>query len=152
MISQNQLETEIAEMTKEALVANGVVVKKWLVQRVLNGWSPPGGSDAARWLLCGNGHIKATVQRVVSSYALAVKDGGGDETQLILPGLDHVRAAYLVARDGQQCLVRTDLITDDELLARATELEAMGAGCYAHAREIRRYIAERRQQSVPGTG
>lgn len=46
-------------------------------------------------------------------------------------------------RDGDVVIVPVDQCTDDELKARAAQLDEMAKGCMAHALEIREYVLAR---------
>lgn len=61
-----------------------------------------------------------------------------------LPGFEHMQRGYQVERNGIRLLVPTDLLTDEEIEARAAEYDAMAAGCRAHARELRDFLERRR--------
>lgn len=73
-------------------------------------------------------------------------------TQLGLFGQDFPRlqARYETERNGLPCAVLLTHLTDEELEAKALELETMGVGCFAHAAEVRRYLTLRRAQPPRG--
>lgn len=76
----------------------------------------------------------------------------------VFPGFEHLQLAYSVIEKKPRIesededenengievtIVPTQQMTDDQLLNRAEDYERMGAGCYAHANEIRRFVRER---------
>lgn len=67
------------------------------------------------------------------------------DDQLVIPGFERLQQYYAVAADENAEIVRIDLLSDGQLIAKAVEYELMGEGCFAHARELRDYVRERRR-------
>lgn len=58
-------------------------------------------------------------------------------------GFRRLQGFYLVRRDDCDLGLPVQMLSDDELRARAEELDRMAVGARAHAREIREYLASR---------
>jgi hypothetical protein len=84
--------------------------------------------------------VRDTVREVLRRYKAAPE---APDPQIVLPGFERLQTGYLTERDGDQAIVPLSMMTTVELEAKAAELETMGMGCFQHAREIRRYIAQR---------
>jgi hypothetical protein len=91
-------------------------------------------------LLCTVEHVRARVHSVLGR----MKNRPDPGAELLLPGFEYLQRGYIVERRDQLMPIRIDLMSDDELDAKADEYERMGAGCYKHAAEIRRYKAARK--------
>lgn len=63
--------------------------------------------------------------------------------QQVLPGYARILTGYSIVRDEPEW-VPTEQCTDEELLAKADQLDAMARGAEEHADELRRYVRERR--------
>jgi hypothetical protein len=83
-----------------------------------------------------------------------------DSDIALLPGYSHLQRGYLTTRES---VVEEDMSDDaepeliicpiekmstEQLRQKATEYRSYGAGCYAHADEIDRYIVERERAAV----
>lgn len=138
-MDQKTLAAEIRKFVQDRLDAGIILHAEWVTLAVIEAREAPTGDDADFFLLCAREHIYEIVKKVIGKYTPKPQLDKTDP----LPGFEHLQRGYPVVRDGVKMLVPTDLCTEDELLARADEYDAMAAGCIAHAQEIRSYIKGR---------
>ena len=141
MKSKTDVTSEIRKMVADKIDAGVIVRVEWLTTEILSMKSDISGDDADFYVACGVDFIKDTVKRCVGQYqprATAAAD-----RQIVMEGFDFMQKAYTLERDGETVLVPVDLLSDDEIEARATEYEAMARGCIAHAKELRAYRRSR---------
>jgi hypothetical protein len=138
------LQRKIRAIIEKALEDDQDVVAAWVAHQVIREHPRITGKDKDFWLAVGSREIRGAVQRAVSSYKVKPSMDVAD-AQLLMPGFRHLQKAYLIAREDEQKVVRTDRMTDQELVEKAGELQVMAAGCVEHASEITRYLARRRQ-------
>lgn len=131
---------EIQDVIRRALDAGTSPKKRWIVHEVMSNHRDVHGSDA-EWQTCRSyesldNHVRLEVQKL--------KPGGDDKAQEdLFPGFDRLQRAYIVSRDGEQCVVRTEELTRAEWNTKIIEVERMGVGCFEHGAEMRRYRDER---------
>lgn len=131
----DSLYSEVRAFIQDRLDAGVILRSEWVIAEFLANKSEPECDDVDFYLLCARQHVAEVVKKCIGKYkAKPVSDA-----QLVLTGFEYMQKAYQVERDGVRLLVPTDLLTDDELDARADEYEAMAVGCRAHAREIRAF-------------
>jgi hypothetical protein len=141
MMSQGDLDREVESVIKAAINKGDVLPVTWLTQAIVATHKDISGADADWYAVCGYGHVRAMVRAAVRRFK---PDAESEvDRNLILPGFERVQTAYVVERDGEQNFVPTGQLTNDEIETKAVELEQMGAGCFLHAKELRRYKAER---------
>lgn len=141
MRSKTDVTREIRGMVQDRIDAGVIIRVDWFTTEILAMKDKIEGDDADFYIACGVDSIKDIVKRCIGDYkpkAELVTDA-----QIVMDGFDHMQKAYTVNRDGEQVLVPVDMLTAEEIEARARELEAMAKGCVAHARELRAYAAER---------
>lgn len=138
----DSLYAEVRAYIQDQLDTGTIVQAEWVTNGFLASKAEPECDDADFYLLCARSHLAEIVKRCIGKY----KPQPVTDTQLVLPGFEHLQRGYQVEREGVRVLVPTDLLTDDEIDARAAEYEAMAAGCRAHARELRDF-KERRDQA-----
>lgn len=136
---KDSLHTEIRDFIQGRLDAGVILRADWVTAEILAGKQEPECEDADFYLICARSHIAEIVKRCIGKYSAKPQT----DTQLTLPGFEHMQKAYQVERQGVRLLVPTDKLTDAELLARADEYDAMAVGCRAHAREIRDFVERR---------
>jgi hypothetical protein len=140
-----RLSEEINE-TLDALAAEGREWNaSWVAQEICRrheGGLSDNEGDAAFWLHTGYSDTRREVTRCINRRAGKEADRG-NPAQIVLPGFTHLHHYYVVTRAGEDVGVPVFDMTDAELLAKRTEYEAMGAACFAHAREIERFRQER---------
>jgi hypothetical protein len=142
-ITNNSELKEMARSVIERKIDSGQEVRMdWAVMEILNQHGKPEGDSKEFWWLCAREHVYRTVKSVVERYNPG-KDGEQDDLQQHLEGFQHLQKAYTVERDGDRALVPIDLISADELLARAAEFKRQSKTLRDHAEEIELYVARR---------
>lgn len=136
MISLKDIRQEVREIIRERINANVLTSADWLTHHVMRSHSDIQGSDADLHVILAHKALSAIVKECVGKYEPKPENTDQD----LLPGFDYVQCAYPIERGGVRVLVPTDLLTDDEVEARAIEFEGMARGCIAHAKELRAYI------------
>jgi len=136
---EGEIEDKIEEM--EELFPGQGVEADWVAHAVMSdhGLLPTADPDGFHHT-CSMRTVREYTRRVMNRY-----DGSATATpnpQIILPGFERLQTHYLVDREGKQKMVRVDYLTSAERRNKATELRAMGAGCYQHAEELDRYDAK----------
>lgn len=101
--------------------------------------------DSSFYLCCSQRAVREEVRREIAK--LVPSDDEEVNRQMILPGFERLQTYYMIHRNGAQLGLPIELITDDELLAKAEEHGAHALGHKMHADEIRRYVRERNQLS-----
>ena len=137
MRSKTDVTNEIRKLVSERVDAGVIVRVEWLTTEILNMKADIHGDDADFYVACGVDFIKDTVKRCIGQYQ--PKAATSTDAQIVMEGFDHMQKAYTVDREGETVLVPVDMLTDEEIEARAAELEAMARGCIAHAKELRAY-------------
>lgn len=145
MRSKTDVTTEIRRLVQDRVGAGISIRVEWFTQEILTMKSEIEGDDADFYVACAVDFIKDTVKRTVGEYA--PKASSVTDRQIVMDGFDHMQKAYTVTRDGEQVLVPIQLLTDDEIEARALEYEAMARGCVAHAKELRAYRRGRQDKA-----
>lgn len=138
-MDENSVTSDIHRLIDERL-ANGVAVHvRWIADAIISERSDIAGGDAPFYRECTFKELTRLAKRAIGKFDVE------DETdeQMVLPGFVHLCRAYPITRDDAVVLVPVTLCTDDELMARAAHLDKQAAGCRAHAREIREYVAAR---------
>ena len=135
----DSLFSQVRDFIQDQLDAGTIIRADWVTAGILADKAEPECDDADFYLLCARAHLAEVVKRCIGKYkATPVRD-----YQLVLPGFEHLQRGYQVEREGVRLLVPTDLLTDEEIDARADEYELMAVGCRAHARELRDFKERR---------
>lgn len=135
------LYSECRKFVQDRIEQSAVLRTDWLAAEFLETKGEVFGEAVPFYRACAVNVVTDTMKRCVGKYDSRPERA---DDQLILPGFDHLQKAYTVVRDGVNVLVPIDMLTDDEMVARAKEYDAMAVGCRAHAREIREYLSSRR--------
>jgi hypothetical protein len=135
MRSKTDVTREIRSLVQDRIAAGVIVRVDWFTAEILAMKCNVSGEDADFYIACGADVIRDTVKRCIGDY----QPQATTSPQLVMDGFDHLQKAYTVDREGERVLVPVDLLTDQEIEARAAELEEMARGCIAHARELRGY-------------
>ncbi|NSX90111.1 hypothetical protein [Agrobacterium tumefaciens] len=143
-MDEAKVATEMHEMMDEKLDAGVIALPSHIVAKMLDKRQAILGDDAEFYRVHTFDRLMQIAKRVVGKFR------ADDETasQLLLPGFQHLCKAYPMMRDGEVAIVPVTLCTDEELLARANQLDEMAKGCRAHAREIRQYISARGREAA----
>lgn len=134
--------SEVKKFVQDRIDSGVITRVDWLTSEYLGAKEGIEGADAPFYRACAIAHITEVVKRVVGKYD--PKPTRADD-QMVFPGFTHMQKAYTVQRNGIHLLVPVDLLTDDEIEARAAEYDAMAKGCRDHARELRNFRLSRRK-------
>jgi len=140
-MNNKELEQVAHELISGKINRKEEVQMPWAVQEIINGAGAISGDGVPFYTLCANQHVWRVVKRVVDKYDQGQPDE--DSNQLLLEGFEYLHAAYTILRESERVLVPVELISNQELLARADEYDSQADGLRAHAQEIRRYVAQR---------
>lgn len=138
-MKQSELDAEVRGLIEERLEKGLDTPQGWLVQEIVGRYPDVDGDDVDMYLLCAGSHVATTVRRVLRPYTA---EGEGDE-QITLPGFKRLQKGYMVDRDGDRVLVKTQNLTLAELRVKVKEYRQLGKGCYEHAAELERLADER---------
>jgi hypothetical protein len=147
--SNKDLTVEIKQIINEAITTGTATSAAFIAMAIVSrhpfphSWS---GAHRDFAKLCVHGHVRNEVHNVLRPMKKQQDEGG--DAQLTMEGFERLQRAYIVENDGDLRVVRTDQITDAELLAKADHYDAMAAGCAEHASEIRRYVDQRRKTKI----
>lgn len=133
--------SEIRAFVAQKVAANVIVRVDWMTAEYIKTKARADGEDMPFYRACAGAHVADLMRRVVGKYESRPQQ---TDSQIVLPGFEHLQRAYTVVRDGVNVLVPVQLLTNAELEARANEYDAMARGCRAHAREIRSFVAGRK--------
>ena len=99
------------------------------------------GEDIEFWRYGGQTTCREMVRRCINRRAGEKPEP--QETQFILPGFEHLQTYYVVKREGEDLGVSVFDLTAMEIKEKANVYRKMGAGCFAHADELLRFLAQR---------
>lgn len=150
MSYQDRLTTEInAEL--DALAERDLPWQAEFIAHAIVGRHNDGldeGEHRDFWTFCGYAKVRDETRRCINSRA--GDSAKGDPAQLTLPGYQHVHRYYVVKRGGVDVGVPVHALTDAELDMKAGMYRSMGQACFAHARELARFKAERNDTTSEG--
>lgn len=138
------LTAEIDSVIETLRLAGNRLEARWIANEICSRHMAglTDGEDADFWRFCGYMECREQVRRRISR--IEGKDALERVAQQhLLPGFEHLQSYYVVKRDGEDIGVPVGDMTDDELAAKATTYRAMGKACFAHAREIDRFLEMR---------
>jgi len=128
---------EIKNFVTDKVDAGVIVRADWMAKEYIDSKGAMEADDPAFYRFCAVAQVNEMVRKAIGKYDTK------PNTEDKLPGFEHLQRAYTVMRDGVKLLVPVHDCADDELLARASEYDAMAKTCRAHARELRKYIKDR---------
>jgi hypothetical protein len=140
-MDEQGIRSEMHKVVQDRIDAGLVTGLSEIVHDVLRERRNFNGDDAPFYRVHAFEDLKRIAKSVVGKYD--ARDTTADD--LLLPGFSHLCKAYPMMRDGTVVIVPVDMCGDDELKARASQLDEMAKGCRAHAREIREYLIARGQ-------
>jgi hypothetical protein len=138
-MDSTSITSEVRKFIANKIASKETVVIDWLTNDIVSSKDEIEGSDLPFYRVCAFKHVRDIVKSCVGKYDRKPST----DSQIVLPGFEHLQVAYTVSRDGENVLVPVDLISDEELAMRAAEYDGMAQGCLAHALEIREYIKAR---------
>lgn len=75
-------------------------------------------------------------------YINRLKPRPEQDPQLVMPGFKHLQVRYVVNREGESTVVRTEQMSPEEFDAQIAQHEAHSAGHAIHADELRKFKAK----------
>lgn len=142
MYTMADLSREIAQEMESRIFKRETLNRDWIVQAILAKHSDVAGDDVDFHLCASRKTVENAVRQQINRFD--VKAEVTPDRQLVLDGFERLQRYYAFEERGVQVAVPVEDMTDAQLEAKEVELMAMGAGCYQHADEIRRYRDQRR--------
>lgn len=140
---EQELRKPVFEAVEEAISKRKEVRRDWMVHELVKD-RQFAGPDRTWLRLTAYYAIKDLVGRAIRAFAKAQEEDESNP-QMILKGYERLQKSYALKRDEEIVFVAIEECTDDELEAKAVEHEAQSQGHLAHARELRRYITQRKK-------
>lgn len=143
-MTQPELTREVEAVVEKRLAEKETIPTSWLIHAVVKRFPDLRGADAPFYRLCAFGHVGDTVRAVLRARKEkeAEPDAGAGD---LFPGLTRVQRAYTITRDDEQTVVPTEDMTDEEIRAKAAELDRFGRGAIKHGEELLKYLKMRRK-------
>lgn len=149
MSYEEKIKREIIAKIDELRRQHRSLHASWITHRVcqdhVSGLADNDHADFWRW--GGYRAAREYTTRCINQLEHGNKDL--DLKQQTFPGFDHLQTYYVVERQGGLVGVPTEFLTDEEIDVKAAMHRAMGEANFAHADELIRYKAWRRDA---GTG
>jgi hypothetical protein len=143
MSYQATLDTEIDKIIGAKMSARQPLLAKWIAHEICERHKSAlrKGPKSDFWRHSGYRSCRAAVTKRIG--LIAGISPATESPQAALPGFDYLRTYYTVDRDGEDVGLPISMMSDPELDKLAHRLDAMSNTCKAHAREVRRFKAER---------
>jgi Rps23 Pro-64 3,4-dihydroxylase Tpa1-like proline 4-hydroxylase len=142
MYTMADLTREIAEVMEGLIAQRARMNRDWIVQMILARHDDVAGEDAEFYRCASRKTVEAQVRQQINRFD--VRAELTPDRQMVLDGFERLQRYYAFEERGVQVAVPVEDMSDAQLEAKEVELMAMGAGCYQHADEIRRYRDQRR--------
>lgn len=133
-----QITADIRKMVQDTVESGAVGHVQFFTIQAMNGFGDIEGQGADLYTVCARETVVGIVKSVVKKYETHNSDAP------TLKGFEHLRTAYPVHRGGEHLLVPVQLCSDEELEERAAEFTRAAKGLRKHAKEIKDYIQQRR--------
>ena len=140
-MNEQSIRSEIRKFISDKIGNGDEIVVQWLITEIIAKKSEIEGNDLPFYMTCTRQTVSEMVKGCVQKYNKA----DNKDSQIVLPGFEHLQVAYPVEREGKQVLVPVNNLSDAELEQRAKEYDTMARSCRLHAREIRDYLKARRE-------
>ena len=128
-------------------------VASWVANAICNDHEDalPAGEGSEFWLWNAYRNVREMVRKQINARAGDTAERG-HEHQFTFPGFDRdqLQDYYMVDRDGEEVGVPVMDLTDAEVDGKTNMYMAMGAACFAHARELQRFKEWRMSASAEG--
>ncbi len=128
--------------------ADQAIPTSWLVQHIFDRHKESFTDDFGRGVAFDA--FRSYVREVMQKYKLDAKREDEPDPQMVLPGYKRVQKRYLVTRNRESISVPAEQLTRLEVDDKIGELRRMGHGCFEHADELGKYLAERLGTSKQG--
>ena len=142
-MNKGEIEQVAHQLIADKIGAGEIVQMQWAVHEVVSSMGEIQGEGVEFYAFCARDCVYGIVKKCVERYE---KPDAPD--QLLLEGFEHIREAYTVERGGKRELVPIDLVTDEEILARADQYEMQSKALIAHAKELRQFVEDRARRLV----
>lgn len=109
----------------------------WITHTIMDQHKDIDGADSDFFRCVGREQVRDAVRARLSRYR--VTPLLQPDPQMVFEGFNRLQQRYLVPEDGEQVAIRVEDMTGQQRRAKASELRAMGAGCYEHADELDRF-------------
>lgn len=144
--SQADLTTEIKQIVEQALKDDVATSAAFIAMAVVarhplpSNWT---GDHKDFAIICIHHHVRGLVKDVLK----AMKASRDDITdpQMTMEGFSRLQKAYIIERNNDLTVVPIEQCSDEELQAKADELQVKIDGMIQHRNEILRYIRQRRK-------
>jgi hypothetical protein len=152
MSANKRLVLEVASVVNGRLERGIIVYPEWLKQEMLSRHSDIHGEDKDWYLVCASDALEVAIKEFLSKTARKEREHDPDEDDETcgtgtFPGFPKIQRGYLVVRAGKRGMIPTAQLTTAELLEKADRYDSMGEGCREHARQLRRFAAERAMEA-----
>ena len=139
--SLSDLEQEITDtIEREKDSGNGAIPADWVAHAVMAAHPQISGEDKDFYTVCSYRTVREATRRVMSKYGR----GELESPQATLDGFEFLQTHYVVSDTGVdgdviQTMKHIDMLTYEELTAKAVEHEAVGMSHLKHRDEIYRF-------------
>lgn len=142
-MTESELKREIETVIETRLAEGAACPKSWVTTATINKLGDESASPFHR--LTASIGVDYLVRKVLQSRK-SEEDAEARQGDLF-PGFQRLQRSYTIQRADEQVVVRLEQMTDEEILDKAFEKDAMAEGNRQHAAELRAY-AEMRQRAV----
>lgn len=140
MYTQSDLTAEIQDVL-ETMADTRAWAAEWITHAVLARHQDFQGEDSDFYLCMARHHVHTAVRKHLNRFKL--KPEIEPDRQILLEGFQRLQQRYVIMENDEETFVRIQDLTRQQLLMKARELYAMGAGCYEHGDEIMRFVADK---------
>lgn len=141
MINEDSIYTTIRKFVSDKIDAGIGVRHDWVASEFMALHCRIDGDDAEIYRYCTRLKVQEFARKCISKYE--VNEAATVDTQIVLPGFERLQRAYPVEREGHHITLPIHMLTNAELLQRASEYDDMAKGCRIHAKEIRAFVRKR---------
>ncbi len=145
MYTQADLTKEIQDVL-EGMEDTRAWEAEWITQAVLGLHQEIAGSDADFYVCMARNQVHTAVRKHLNRYKLTPEVEA--DRQIVMEGFERLQQRYAVEEHGVERFVRIQDLTKAQLMAKVNELLAMGRGCYQHADELERFMADKFKQDL----
>lgn len=150
-MNNTDLERIVGEVVNARIQSGEIAHAELVIRETIEARGEIAGEDEAVefYGLCAHEHVARVVKKVINKRQEDDEEGGQKSDQLLFEGFEYLRSAYTLHRAGDLVIVPLEQMTDDEIDARAEDLDRSSEGCKAHANELRRYKGMRSNIVTP---
>lgn len=143
MYSRRELSIEIRALIEALDKANvSVINPDWLTNEIMSRHQAISGDDAEFYTCLARQEVRNEVRR---QFGKRYKDDGQNleaDSQLIMPGFEHLQKRYLIKQNGEMVAIRLPDMTYVQVMSKVREYRRLGDGNHKHGDELERYAAE----------